>query len=81
MDNDIAVTPYFKQLSGGNTHHCAIVAANEGDDLYCWKSPDFHIDAHKLLSTPQVTNPVAVYSGGSSNCVVDDIGVQCWSYF
>jgi K319-like protein/Regulator of Chromosome Condensation (RCC1) repeat protein len=68
---NVQVKPYFKQLSAGENHYCAIVAQDSGDDVYCWGNKDF-------TASPQVTNPTAIYSGAYNNCVIDDNGTQCW---
>ncbi len=69
----LTVSPYFKQLTAGYTHYCAIVAESNGDELYCWGDE---------TTPPEVNNPTAIYSGIHSgkynHCVVDDNGTQCW---
>jgi alpha-tubulin suppressor-like RCC1 family protein len=70
---DVEVSAYFKQLSAGTSHYCAIVAQNSGDEVYCWGS-----DSYELNQPMQIDAPLAVYSGGFNSCVVNATQVGCW---
>ncbi len=70
---DVEVSAYFKQLSAGASHYCAIVGQNSDDEVHCWGS-----ESYELNQPMQIDAPLAVYSGGFNSCVVSATEVDCW---